>query len=182
MVGSATCTIVTSTSNMKVPAQIASNVHLLRVASACGGTAAVLAALILLCPSASVVERNKLMARGLSRAVPRFHRLSRQDSCMSESPPSEEVDTAVSDRRENVREGPERRRKVRPELSEAMKAAARLRSRGVCECANPNCWHFHQCKAPAVAFVARRSPLGVLSGVLFCRECARTAGGSEGRL
>ena len=89
---------------------------------------------------------------------------------------------ALGVRPPDLAEGPERRRKVRPELSEAMKAAARLRSRGVCECANPNCWHFHQCKAPAVAFVARRSPVGVLSGVLFCRECARTAGGSEGRL
>src|SRR5580698_9454119 len=98
---------------------------------------------------------------------------------MSESPPSEDVDAEVSDRRENTREGRERRRKVRPELSEAMKAAAHLRSRGVCECANQNCWHFHQCKAPSVAFLAKRTPAGVLTCIMFCRECARTAAGRE---
>jgi len=87
------------------------------------------------------------------------------------------VEAPADDRREQVREGSERRRKARPALSDEMKAAARLRSRGICECSNQNCWHFRQCKAPAVAFVDKRSGAGVLSCVLFCRECARTAGG-----
>lgn len=114
--------------------------------------------------------------------VPNCGRLRNQNVDVSEIAFPEEVDPSVNDRRAENREGRERRRKPRPELSDEMKATARLRSRGVCECSNQNCWHFHQCKAPAVAFMPRRSPTGVLSCLLFCRECATTAGGREGRL
>jgi hypothetical protein len=85
----------------------------------------------------------------------------------------------VSDRKGAAPEGRERRRRARPVLSDEMKDAARLRSRGVCECSNPNCWHFRNCKAPSVAFVAKRTPAGVLSCIMLCRECARTAAGRE---
>ncbi len=87
------------------------------------------------------------------------------------------VDRPADDGRAESREGPERRRKVRPVFSDEKKAAARARARGICECSNENCWHFRRCKAPGVAYVAKRSATGVLSCVLFCRECARTSGG-----
>lgn len=101
---------------------------------------------------------------------------------MSILPQTAAVDPPVDDRRAKAREGPERRRKARPVLSDEMKAAARARARGICECSNPNCWHFHRCKAPGVAYLARRSATGAVSCVLFCRECARTSGGREDRL
>jgi hypothetical protein len=81
-----------------------------------------------------------------------------------------------------TRTGPERRRKTRLELSEEMKAAARARAMGICECSSENCWHFRRCKARGVTFVAKRSATSVVSCSLFCRECARTAGGREARL
>ena len=96
-----------------------------------------------------------------------------------ESSQTEVVDPTVNDRRTTIREGCERRRRTRPALSDELKAAAHLRSRGVCECANQNCWHFHQCKAPSVAFLAKRTSAGVLTCIMFCRECARTAAGRE---
>lgn len=101
---------------------------------------------------------------------------------VSSSPPPEGVEGTADDRRAKAREGPERRRRPRPVLSDEMKTAARARARGTCECVSDNCWHFRRCKAPAVAFVAKRSATGVVSCVLFCRECARTAGGREERL
>lgn len=101
---------------------------------------------------------------------------------MSNSSPSDGVDPPVDDLRAKVREDRERRRAARPALRDEMKAAARSRSRGICECSNQNCWHFRQCKAPGVAYLAKRSAAGVVSCVLFCRECARTAGGREERL
>src|ERR1039457_3460349 len=101
---------------------------------------------------------------------------------MSNSSLPDGVDPAADDRRAKVREGHERRRKVRPVLSDEMKAAAHSRARGICECANQNCWHFHQCKAPGIAYLAKRSATGVVSCGLFCRECARTSGGREERL
>jgi hypothetical protein len=101
---------------------------------------------------------------------------------MSNSSPPDDVDPPVEDRRAKARQGRERRRAARVVLSDEMKAAARSRARGTCECSNQNCWHFHQCKAPGVAYLAKRSATGVLSCVLFCRECARTSGGREERL
>lgn len=107
---------------------------------------------------------------------------TRQDRCVSSSSQPDGAEPASDDRRAKAREGPERRRKPRPELSDEMEAAARVRARGTCECSNENCWHFHRCKAPAVAYVGKRSATGVVSCVMYCRECARTAGGQEGRL
>lgn len=101
---------------------------------------------------------------------------------MSNSSLPDGVDHPVEDRQAKAREGRERRRTARPVLSDEMKAAARSRARGTCECANQNCWHFHQCKAPGVTYLAKRSAAGVVSCVLFCRECARTTGGREERL
>jgi len=101
---------------------------------------------------------------------------------MTCSLPPDGVDPPLPDRREKTREGRELRRAARPILSDEMKAAAHARAKGVCECSNQNCWHFHRCKAPGVAYLARRSATGVLSCVLFCRECARTAGGRGERL
>lgn len=101
---------------------------------------------------------------------------------MSNSSSPDGVDPAVEERRVRAREGRERRRAARSVLSDEMKSAARSRARGTCECSNQNCWHFHQCKAPGVAFLAKRSATGVVSCVLFCRDCARTSGGREGRL
>jgi hypothetical protein len=101
---------------------------------------------------------------------------------MTDAISPDEIDPRTPDRREKSREGRERRRTARPILSEEMKATAHSRSKGICECANQNCWHFHRCKAPGVAYLARRSAAGVLSCMLFCRECARTAGGRGERL
>jgi hypothetical protein len=67
-------------------------------------------------------------------------------------------------------------------LSERMKAAARSRARGLCECSNRNCWHVRQCKSPGVAYIDRFSATGVVWCVLFCRECARTWAGRVDRL
>lgn len=88
----------------------------------------------------------------------------------------------MKERQAKEREGPERRRAARIVLSDELKAAARLRAKGVCECSNQNCWHFRQCEAPGVAYMARRSLGGVVSCSLYCRECARTWGGRAGRL
>jgi hypothetical protein len=101
---------------------------------------------------------------------------------MTDSTSPDGVDPPLDGRRAKPREGRERRRTARPALSEEMKAAAHLRARGVCECSNQNCWHFRRCKAPGVAYLAQRSATGVVSCMLFCRECARTAGGRGDRL
>jgi hypothetical protein len=98
---------------------------------------------------------------------------------VSETSKPDGVDASDKDRRTQARVGSERRRKARPELTDEMQTAARLRARGVCECTNQNCWHFRKCKAASVAFMAKRS---VLSCVLYCRECARTEGGREQQL
>ena len=101
---------------------------------------------------------------------------------MSNSSLPDGVDPPLDDRRAKAREGRERRRTARPVMSDEMKAAARSRARGTCECSNQNCWHFHKCKAPAVAYVAKRSATRVVSCEFLCRECARTSGGRVGRL
>jgi len=92
------------------------------------------------------------------------------------------LDAAVDDRRAKPREGPDRRRTARPELSERMKAAARSRAGGICECSNRNCWHFRRCNTPGVAYLDRLSATGVVWCVLFCRECALTWVGRVNRL
>src|SRR5579863_7847596 len=81
-------------------------------------------------------------------------------------------------------EGAERRRMRRPALTEAMKAAAFTRAKGICECTNQNCWHFRRCKAPGLTYLGKRSASGALSCSLYCRECARATGpdGSGERL
>jgi hypothetical protein len=105
--------------------------------------------------------------------------LSDDDGALEGSSLQEVDDRATGDRRAQPREGSDRRRKARPVFSEEMKASARLRSRGGCECANQSCWHFHKCKARGVAYMARVTSVGVNSCALFCRDCARTAGGRE---
>jgi hypothetical protein len=101
---------------------------------------------------------------------------------MTDSMTPDGDDQPLDRRRAQPREGRERRRTARPVLTDEMKALAHSRSKGICECSNPNCWHFHRCKAPGVAYLAKRSGTGVLSCALFCRECARTAGGRGERL
>jgi hypothetical protein len=103
---------------------------------------------------------------------------------MSNSPPPDGVDLPVDDRRVAHRRtrNSERRRVARSVISDELKAAARARSRGICECSNQNCWHFRKCKAPGVAYMTKRSAKGVISCVVFCRDCARTSGGRAERL
>jgi hypothetical protein len=102
---------------------------------------------------------------------------------MTRSMSHDGVDPPLDDRRVKNREGRERRRTARPNLSEEMKTAAHARARGVCECSNQNCWHFRRCKAPGVTYLAKRHPAtGAVTCMLFCRECARTAGGRGVRL
>lgn len=112
----------------------------------------------------------------------RVRSTKRDDRNVSDASPADGVGPTKDDRQKKGREGSERRRKPRHQLTDEMKTAARKRARGICECTSPNCWHFRQCKAPGVAFVAKRSSAGVASCVLFCRECARTSGGREERL
>jgi hypothetical protein len=85
----------------------------------------------------------------------------RSHESLDVSSPPENVDKSVDDRRASPREGSERRRKSRPVLREDMKAHARSRSRGTCECSSQSCWHFHQCKAPGVAYLTRNTAAGL---------------------
>ena len=101
---------------------------------------------------------------------------------MSDSPRRDGADPPVDDRRADTFERGERRRTARPALSDEAKAADSRALKGACECSNQNCWHFRRCKAPGVAYVAKRSASGALSCQLFCRECARTSGGRAERL
>jgi hypothetical protein len=101
---------------------------------------------------------------------------------VTSSLPPDGADPTEHDREAKTRQGPERRRTSRKVISDEMKAAARSRSRGTCECSNENCWHFRRCKAPGVAYLSKRSASGVAMCALFCRECARTAGGRQERL
>jgi hypothetical protein len=101
---------------------------------------------------------------------------------MSDEVSSSDEDLPADDGQMTIHEGLERRRFQRPVLSPEMKAMASTRAKGICECSNQNCWHYHRCKSRGVAFLAKRSMSGAVSCSLFCRECARTAGGRGDRL